>query len=54
MNFSEGRQGGCGRTPRTPLNPPLLPSDGNRIAGLAASPAGARTNLATLRSVANT
>ena len=23
MNFSEGRQGGCGRTPRTPLNPPL-------------------------------
>jgi len=25
MNFSEGRQGGCGRTPRTPPhNPPLL------------------------------
>ena len=23
MNFSGGRQGGCGRTPRTPLNPPL-------------------------------
>ena len=26
MNFSEGRQGGCGRTPRTPLNPPLVSS----------------------------
>ena len=28
MNFSEGRQGGCGRTPRTPLNPPLAISYG--------------------------
>ena len=24
MNFSEGRQGGCGRTPAPPLNPPLV------------------------------
>jgi len=24
MNFSEGRQGGCGRTPAPPLNPPLI------------------------------
>ena len=29
MNFSEGRQGGCGRTPRTPLNPPLLARQSN-------------------------
>jgi len=28
MNFSEGRQGGCGRTPSTPLNPPLLRWEG--------------------------
>ena len=27
MNFSEGRQGGCGRTPRIPLNPPLRDRD---------------------------
>jgi len=27
MNFSEGRQGRCSRTPSTPLNPPLMSSD---------------------------
>jgi len=29
MNFSEGRQGGCGRTPAPPLNPPLLARQSN-------------------------